>query len=167
METVKPWYMEHKWWLVGGVVVLLVLLLTFCGSAQAQDTTDTWTEFDVTVFDKIDGDFSPRLTGAFINFNDNKGLGAFLGEGDAVGPIFMWRLWNREVLGVGLSFFVNASTDVSNAAEDGLFANGDFGVEPRLKIDNKASIGLGVWTASFVEGEKAQWTPYVKLVFRP
>jgi hypothetical protein len=147
--------------------MFIAVLFMWFNLGYAQDTTDSWTEFDVTFFDKIDGDFAPRLTGSWMIFSENKGMGAFLGEGDQIGPLFAWRVWYRTFLGMDFSFFAIASTDVSNADEEGLWKNGKFGIEPRVKIDDKASIGLGLLTTEYIEGEKAQWTPYVKLAFRP
>ena len=54
----------------------VALALCLVVPAVAQDD-NSWTEVDATVFDKIDGEFAPRLTGAVINFIDGKGIGAF------------------------------------------------------------------------------------------
>jgi hypothetical protein len=123
----------------------------------------------VTVFDHIDGEFKPQLTGAVINFNGGKGIGAFLGQEGEIGPLTMWRVWQRRANAFTFSIYTLASTDVSSASETGLWSNGTFGLEPRVHWTEfgNAEIGVGILTARFVEGEKAQWTPYFKLAFRP
>ena len=137
--------------------------------AAAQDD-NSWTEVDATVFDKIDGEFAPRLTGAVINFIDGKGIGAFLGQDNEIGPLLMWKVWSRPAGNLTFSVFTVASSDVSGVQEgEALFNNGTFGLEPRIGWTEfgNAEIGIGILSTTFVEGEKATWTPYFKLCFKP
>jgi len=149
-------------------VATLLLAFGLVTVSQAADTN--WTEVDVVAFDKIDGDFAPRLTGSVVNFIAGKGIGAFLGQDNAIGPLVLWRVWQRPVGDLNFSIFTVASTDVSGVAEnEPLFNNATFGLEPRIGWTEfgNAEIGLGVLSTTFVEGQKAEWTPYVKIAFRP
>jgi len=148
--------------------LLLLLMLVVPCSAWASDTN--WTEVDVTVFDEIDGDFAPRLTGAVINFVDGKGIGAFLGPDNAIGPLLMWDVWHLDIPGWRFAIFTLASTDVSGTVEgETLFRNGTFGLEPRIrwKDAGNVDVALGVLNWKFAEGQKASWGGYIKLVFQP
>jgi hypothetical protein len=153
--------------------LLTLALLSFAllplNYAVAQDSTGDWTEMSFTVFDQIDGEFSPHLAGGVVNFIGGKGIGAYLGEDNAVGPLMLWKVWGRTFGAVNVSIFSVASSDVGNAGEVGLFNNGTIGLEPRFYWEEfgNASIGLGLLSTTFVEGEKAQMTPYFKLIFRP
>lgn len=151
------------------LTVFCVLALVPIVQAQEPIPDSNWTEFAVTIFDQVDGDFAPRLTGAVVNFIDGKGIGAFLGRDDAIGPLVLWRVWKMSFGALDVSIFTVASTDVSGADTAGVFSNGTFGLEPRVYWEQfgNASIGLGVLSTTFIEGEKAEWTPYMKLVFRP
>jgi hypothetical protein len=150
------------------LVTVLVLTLGLVTVSQAADSN--WTEVDVTVFDRIDGNFAPRLTGAVMNFINGKGVGAFLGEDNAIGPIMAWRVWMMPFGDFDVSIFTLASSDVSGTADGGsLLNNGSFGLEPRVHWDGfgNADVALGVLNWQFEEGEKATWAAYVKLAFRP
>jgi len=148
------------------LLVLAMVLLPY--TVQAADTN--WTEVDITVFDEIDGDFAPRMTGAVINFIDGKGIGAFLGEGNSIGPIAMARVLDQQAGAVHISVFTLVKSDVSGVADgESIFSNGTFGIEPRIGWDKVPGmeLGLGLLSLEFQEGEKAQWGGYAKLVFRP
>ena len=154
-------------------LLIAVALLSFAwlplNSAFAQDSTGDWTEMSFTIFDQIDGQFTPHLAGGVVNFVGGKGIGAYLGEDNAVGPLMLWKVWGRTFGAFDVSIFSVASSDVGNAGEVGLFNNGTIGLEPRLYWSEfgNASLGLGLLSTTFVEGEKAQITPYFKLIFRP
>jgi len=150
------------------LLVFALALLPY--TVQAQDSTNNWTEVDVTVFDEIDGDFAPRMTGAIINFVGKKGIGAFLGEGNAIGPILMAQVFHQKAGALTFSGYTLVSSDVSGISEgESIFNNGTFGLEPRIAWDKVPGLelGLGLFSWRFEEGEKAKWGGYVKAVFRP
>jgi hypothetical protein len=170
----EPWYMKYKWYLAGGAAVLLLLLLTFCGSAQAQtpgdwpDDLNSWTEGNVIIFDQIDGTFEPRLTGSFSIFNDDKAFGWFFSENDATGPVFTWRAWWVRTGDFRWSAFLHGSTDLSDAKEAGMWNDALLGLEFGMYWNRMKNLAIrgGLLNARFVEGEPARITPYFKLAFR-
>jgi hypothetical protein len=151
------------------LLVLVLVILPYSVQAQ-QDTTDgNWTEMTFTIHDRIDGVWGPRLSGGLVNFIGGKGIGAFLGDENAVGPLTMWRVWQRGFGAFKVSIFSVASSDVSQAGEVGLFNNATIGLEPRIWWSEfgNAEIGVGVLNTTFRDGETVEWTPYFKMVFRP
>jgi hypothetical protein len=147
-----------------GIAVLLAL------PVQA-DTTGDWTEVTFTLFDKVDGELEPELSGAVTVFNQNKGIGWYLGEGVTTGPLGLWKVWKYDdpAKRFNVSIFGVGSTDVTSADENGLFDNGVIGLEPRFWWEwfGNAEVGLGILMFKFQEAEKAEWVPYFKLAFRP
>ena len=152
------------------ILVLALVLALGSGSGPLLASDSNWTEVSVTMFDQIDGEFSPTMSGAVVNYMNGKGIGAYLGLDNEIGLLTKWRVWSRS-WGPKTSWaiFTVASTDVSDAAQTGVFNNGTFGLEPRFywKEFGNAEIGIGALSTTFVKGEAAKWTPYVVVCFRP
>lgn len=153
---------------------VLVLVLVTCNLCKAQTPTDwpdsltNWTEGTVIVFDQVDGNFEPQLTGRFLVYVQDKGLGWFFGEDDATGPILNWKAWWMRTGALRHSFILLGSTDLSDAQAEGMWNDALLGLEYALYWDRMKNLELraGLLNARFVEGEAARITPYLGLTFR-
>jgi hypothetical protein len=165
---------EHWKWIVAFIVGVAIGLLSGCSTAQAQTPSDWpddlkgWTEGSVIMFDQVDGNFEPRLTGRFLVYVEDKGLGWFFAENDATGPVLNWKAWWVRTGALRHSLILLGSTDLSDAQEEGMWNDALLGIEYALYWDRMKNLELraGILNARFVEGEAARITPYLGLSFR-
>jgi len=149
------------------IIVLALGVLLLATPAMAAEAGGDWTEVTFTAFDNIDGSFEPHMEVAVSVFNSGKSIGFFIGQGSEIGPLVQWRVWEKAHKSTIFSIHLITSTDVSNAAEDGLWTNATVGIEPRFYWTEflNAEIAIGLLSTEFQEGEKAELTPYLKVAF--
>ena len=150
------------------LITLAVLALAI--PAQAQVDYNGF-EASVQFFETVDGRFSPGMKIATTNYVDGKGLGVFLGENDALGPLFVWRVFDMWFSPeFGMAVHLGANTDLGiPGTEIEKPKNIAYMFEPRFKwsgLKGKTELGALVQIVT-IEGMEREWTFGITLNFFP
>ncbi len=154
------------------ITTCAVVLLLVGGSGEIANADQHWTSLSVGVVEKVDGDLAPQPRATIMNYNENKGIGWHIGEGQ-MGPVASILMWEKKGLtwlkGANAAMYFQGQADLLQAPEGSTSTlhTGLMGPDFRLGYDKLGGVELSVATLwKFVDGQGAEFYPTFSLVFR-